>query len=252
MTTTKIQKWIVIPDLHVPFTDTKSLAAVEKLMTDYQFDGYLQLGDLMDFNCISPHNINNLRAVEGQRILSDYKVAGQLLDRHQRMIGKNNPQAKFIILEGSHDERIQRYINANPAVEGLLEVPTALGLDRRGIEWVPYWSTGKIYKIGKAIFIHGRYCNDHHAKKHVMRYGCDVFYGHVHDIQAYSLEQYGSTLIGQSLGCLCAPQAYMQGRPDRWQQAVTIFEFLPEGNFQYQVIRICGHKCAYNGKVYRG
>jgi hypothetical protein len=36
-----------------------------------------------------------------------------------------------------------------------------------------------------------------------------AFYGHVHDVQAYSLKQYDSTLIGQSLGCLCAPQVIL-------------------------------------------
>ena len=89
------------------------------------------------------------------------------------------------------------------------------------------------------------------AKSMCMSYG-SVFYGHVHDVQAYSQYQHGETLIGQSLGCLCLPQKYMMGRPDRWQQAITIFEFLPNGDFQYQVLRIVNHKFSYNNKIYRG
>jgi predicted phosphodiesterase len=246
----QLSRWLVIPDTHIPFHDKKSLTAIEKLMADYKFDGWLHLGDLMDFNSISSHNLNNLRAVEGQRILSDYKIAAEFLDRQQGIVRKNNPHAKFVVIEGNHDQRILRYIDAHPQLEGLIEVPINLDFKRRGIEWIPYWSEGKIFKIGKAVFIHGRYCTDLHAKKHVMRYGADTFYAHVHDVQSYSLEQYGQTLIGQSLGCLCLPQAYMRGAPDRWQQAVAIFEFLPDGNFQYQVLRIVNHKFSYNNRIY--
>jgi hypothetical protein len=44
----------------------------------------------------------------------------------------------------------------------------------------------------------------------------------------------------------------MQGRPDRWQQAVAVFEFMPDGEFQYQVLRINEHKFVHNGKEYEG
>jgi hypothetical protein len=77
-------------------------------------------------------------------ILADYKITAEFLDRHQAIIRKNNPQAKFIILEGNHEDRMTRYINANPACEKMLEVPISLHLERRGIQWVPYWSEGKV------------------------------------------------------------------------------------------------------------
>jgi hypothetical protein len=69
---------------------------------------------------------------------------------------------------------------------------------------VPFWSKGEVFQIGEATFIHGRFTNEYHAKKHATRYG-NVFYGHTHDIQSFSGEFYGSkTIIGQSLGvCAC-------------------------------------------------
>jgi predicted phosphodiesterase len=249
----KLRRVIVLPDPHIPVHDTRSIGAVEDMMSDHRFDGWICLGDLLDFNCISSHNINNLRAVEGQRIQADYKVAAEFLDRQAAILRKNNKNCRIILLEGNHDFRIIRYIDAHPQLEGLIEVPLALRLKGRGIAWVPYWSEGEVYKVGKATFIHGRYCNDHHAKKHLQGYGTSIFYGHTHDVQAYSLPRHGpETPIAQSLGRLCLPQQYMQGRPDRWQQAVAIFEFMPNGEFQYQVLRINDHTFSYNGKVYRG
>jgi hypothetical protein len=63
----------------------------------------------------------------------------------------------MVLIEGNHDQRILRYIDAHPATEGMLEVPIALELDRRGIDWIPFWSKGDVYKIDKATFGHGRY-----------------------------------------------------------------------------------------------
>jgi hypothetical protein len=88
-------------------------------MGDYFFDGYIQIGDLLDLDCISSHNIGNLRGVENKRIFDDYKVAGALLDRHQTIIRKRNKNARFVVLEGNHEYRLTRFIDANPSLEGL-------------------------------------------------------------------------------------------------------------------------------------
>lgn len=249
-----IKRLIALPDIHSPYEDKRSLAAVEKFMADFRFDYYLIMGDFMDFDCISSHNKNNLRAVEGKRLMKDYEHAGEILDRHQAIIRANNKKAEFIFIEGNHDQRIERYVDANPALEGMVEVPTALEFGRRKFKWIPYWSQGTVFRLGKAAFIHGRYTNDAHAKKHVQRYGCNVFYGHLHDVQTYSAEMMGegNTLVGQSLGCLCLPQKYMQGAPTKWQQAFGIFEFFPDGFFQYTVVRLFKHRFSYAGKVYEG
>jgi hypothetical protein len=248
------ERWIIIPDLQVPYQDTRSLSAVEKLMSDYTWDGWLQLGDLMDFDCISSHNANNLREVEGKRLLDDYAVAGKLLDKHQSIIRAKNPNAKFVVLEGNHEHRLERFIDANPAVEGMVEIPTALNFRERRITWVPFWSEGKGYEIGNALFIHGLYTNQHHAAKHVSRFNKNAFYGHLHSIQCFSAERYGeeSPIVAQSLGNLCLPQKYMRGRPSSWIQAIGVFQFLPDGNFDYHVVRINNHRLIYNGKIYQG
>ena len=42
------QRWIILPDMQVPFHDEESIAAVEKYMAAHRWDGYLNLGDFMD------------------------------------------------------------------------------------------------------------------------------------------------------------------------------------------------------------
>ncbi len=239
---------LVLTDLHIPSHDERSLSAVEKLMADYNWKYVLYLGDIMDFDCISSHNKENLRAIAGKTIWHDYEIANEILDRHQKLC----PTAKFLYAEGNHEERIQRYIDANPQLEGMIELEVGLKLKKRKIDFISYRS-GKTFKIGKARFFHGIYTNQFHAKKTVEAFGDNIFYGHTHDVQSFSKEMHGDnkTLVGQSLGCLCRyDQPYMKGRPSKWQQCVTVFYFQKDGYFNYYPIRIFDHRFVFNNKLY--
>lgn len=220
-------------------------------MRDHPWDTIIQVGDFLDFDCISSHNDRNLRAIARKTVQSDYNYGRRILDRWQRLA----PKAKLVIIEGNHEDRVNRYIDANPQMEGMMEVPIGLELQQRGVQWVPYWSQGESYRVGNAFFIHGRYTNEHHAKKHVMRYGVNVFYGHLHDVQCFPLVLQGEdkTIVGQSLGCLCRyDQSYLKGAPTNWQQAFGAFHFYDDGFFTYNVPRIFKHRFYFEGDVYKG
>lgn len=252
----KIYKVIVLPDLQVPYHDKRSLKAVEKYMADNTWDEYVNLGDFMDLDCISSHNANNIRQVEAKRIFKDYEVGNEILDRHQAIIKKHNPKAKFTLLEGNHDYRIERYLDQFPQLEGLIEIENGLKLKQRGFKWVRCYQKGELHKIGHAYFHHGRFTNQYYARKMVEYYGVNIFFGHNHDIQGFSKVNYGKnkTLVGQSLGCLCEyEQSYIKGNPTNWQQAFGIFYFLPNGHFTYYIARIFQHRfISPEGKIYDG
>lgn len=210
-------------------------------MAAHNWDGLLYIGDLMDFDSISSFNKGKGRAVEGRRIALDYAVTNKILDRHQQIIWEKNPYAKFVLLEGNHEERIERYIDENPSVEGMVEVAAGLKLEHRGFEWIRSWSKGEIYKIGKANFLHGQYTNQYHPAKMATKYGGSVFYGHTHDMMSHSVPSLldpRKVHVGQSLGCLCLPQPYMKGAPTNWEQGFGVFYFLPNGNYTYYTVRI--------------
>jgi hypothetical protein len=228
-----------------------------KYMADHKWDGLINIGDFMDFNCISSHNKENLRSVEGSRILKDYDHANAILDQHQRILRANNKKARYILLEGNHEYRMTRYIDALPQMEGMMEVDTNLHLEARGITWIPNWSKGTLFTKGNANFSHGLYTNQYHAAKMVNQFGVNVFYGHTHDVMSFpkSIKGTSKRIVGQSLGHLCQENlmGYMRGRPSNWQQAVTTFYFFPNGFFTYYVSLIFNHKfAAPDGTVYDG
>jgi len=247
----KTKNVLVIPDLQVPYEDKRSLNAVEQVMGYESWDEIIQIGDFLDLDCISTFNEKRLRTIAKKTIQKDFDAGNAILDRWQKLA----PKAKITILEGNHDERMLRYIDANPQLEGSIEVPRGLNLEKRGVRWVPSWSQGDIYQIGNAYFTHGQYVNEHHAKKHVIRFGVNIFYGHTHDVQQYSAVLLGEdkTIVGQSLGCLCRyDQSYLKGSPTNWQQAFASFHFFGDGFFTSNIVRIFKNRFYYNGRVYKG
>ena len=252
----KTFKVIVIPDMQVPYEDKTALAAVEAYMADETWDEYINMGDFMDFDCISSHNKVNLRAVANKELFSDYEAGNKVLDRHQDIVRKNNPDARFVLLEGNHDFRVERFIDEHPQTRGLLEVEHCLRLKERGFRFVRCYAKGELYKLGKAYFHHGLYCNSNHAKSMVDKFGVNIFYGHVHDLMMHSKVIWGKdqTIVGQSLGCLCDyEQSYIKQNPTNWQHALGIFYFQENGEFTYYTPRIINNKfVAPNGKLYDG
>lgn len=237
MSKTKTERVLVLPDIHIPNEDKLTLRAVERYMAAHKWDEVIYLGDFVDLNVISSHNKENLRAVAGQTLSKDYAAANAILDRHQKIC----PGAKFTYLEGNHEFRTERYINANPQLEGSVEVPIRLYLEQRGINWIPSWSEGYIYTRGKANFHHGLYHGRNHSRKHVEAFGSNLFYGHTHDVEQSAKVFHGenTTIIAQSLGCLCSyQQKYLRGRPTNWQQAFATFYFRPDGFFNHHVTMI--------------
>ena len=250
------ERALVFADPHAPEHDVRTVGAVLSYARTQWWDYCVILGDFMDFGCISHHNKNKLRQVEGQRVMLDYDIANMLLDQIRAAVQKKNPACKIALLEGNHDEWVERYMDALPALSGMLDVAKNLRLKERGIEWVRAWSQNKLYNIGNAYFHHGLYINKYHAAKMVDVFGVPIFYGHAHDLQSYSKVFQGDdkTVIGQSLGCLCEyDQRYMKGRPNKWQQAFAEFNVFPDGFFQYAVTPIFKHRfVGRDGKVYGG
>ena len=247
----KVERWIVLPDIHVPYEDKKTLAVVEKYMADQKWDGYIQLGDLLDLDSISRFSEGLAGEIENLRVDMDFDRGYKLLKRHRQIVGDH---CEMVMLEGNHEFRVDTFYAKYPQLRGLLDVERNLKLKELGIKWVMCYTKGAVFRRGRALFHHGLYCNKYHAEKHSSEYGENIFYGHVHDVQGISRVRAGKdeTYVGQSLGCLCSDQRYMRGKPDKWQQAFGVFHFFPDGFFNYFVVRIFKNRfVSPEGKTYK-
>ena len=243
--------------MQCPFEDQVTMRAVEQYMSDVAWDYVINLGDFMDFNCISRWNTGLPGLKAGENLERDYDHGNAVLDRHCIAARKKNPDCQMVLLEGNHDYRVVAWGHKYPELGELLSVPRMLRLRERGIKWVKSWSDGALYKVGKAVFHHGRFTNKYHAAKMALHYGTPIFYGHTHDIQEYWQVLHGKDEVikGKSLGCLCEyGQRYLKGAPTNWQQAITVFYFHEDGYFQDHTAPIFKHRFIgpTNGKVYDG
>jgi predicted phosphodiesterase len=251
----KPERWIVLPDMQVPYHDTKTLRAVESCMAANRFDGYINLGDFLDFNEISSYNDGYPGRI-AEQVDQTFKVGNEILDRHQAIIRRRNPKARFVLIEGNHDYRAVTYTEKHPELGGILSVPKQLRLKARKFEWIPSWSKGKLFKLGNAYFTHGLALSKYHAAVMAAKFGVCIYYGHTHDVMEFPMVQLGAdkTIVGKSLGCLCRyDQKYLKGAPTNWQQAFAIFYLFPDGYYTEQTIRIFKHRfVGPDGVVYDG
>jgi hypothetical protein len=240
----KIEKWIILPDMQVPYHDVKSLAAVEAYISAHRWDGYLNLGDFLDFNELSSYVRGKPGAVKEDVALT-FEAGRKILRRHAQIVRKHNVDARMVLLEGNHDYRAVSYAEEHPGMKEHLDVRRNLELDTLDIEWIKSWGEGKLFKLGNAYFLHGNYINKYHAAKMVDQYGVCVYYGHTHDVMSFPKMTKGNglTLEAGSLGCLCRyDQAYMQGKPHNWMQAVTTLFLQPNGYFNLYTSKIFNHR----------
>jgi predicted phosphodiesterase len=252
----KIEKAIVIPDVHAPYHDHLSIGAVLRYIEDNKWDHLIFLGDFLDYFCISRFNEGQPGMIANKTIQDELRIGEALLQRFLKSAKKKNPKCKIVYLEGNHEARAYQFAMMFPHLKGLIEPEIALGFGSKDIKYIRSWSWSEPFSIGKAYFAHGRYTNIHHAKKMVEAYEENIFYGHVHDINAYSKTSIGTgkSKVGQSLGCLCdypKEQDYTKGAPKNWAQSFATFYFQPNGHFNYYITRIFDHKfISPEGKLY--
>lgn len=254
------ERWIVLPDTQIPYQDKRTLKALEAYIADVQksddpFVGWLQMGDFLDFDELSRWNVGYEASIKGD-VRKSFEAGNAFLDRHQALMALSGVPYEMVLLEGNHDFRARDFGRKEPKFAGLVDYAFNLHLKDRGIKFVQCWDKHEIFQKGKAYFAHGNFLNKYHAFKMVDTYGCNIFYGHTHDVMEFPKQTWGKdkTLIGKSLGCLCRyDMPYMQTKPSNWQQAFSEFIFFPNGFFQENTTKIFQHRfIGRNGEVYKG
>jgi hypothetical protein len=224
-------------------------------------DGFIQMGDLMNLECVSPYNKDlkrgaivdaNDNLLCGQ-LEEDYRVTNVFLDEVDKVT--KNAKEK-IILEGNHDRWMWWYrnfqINGPMQNSPWLSLPKALHLKDRGYKWIPYGNKNSSYRIGKVDVFHGDYINTYHAAKTIAARGRSCIYAHVHECQSFSMNNMNGMSRAWAIGCLRSLDApFMKGRANSWSHAIGVLEVRKNGNFNMYTVDIINGEATYNGKTYR-
>jgi hypothetical protein len=124
-------KILVIPDCQIKEGVAREhLKWAGEAICDYRPDVVVNLGDFADMPSLSTHDVKGSKYFEGLRYKKDVEVvkeAMQELLAPLRTLQKSQKESKhkvykprMVMLMGNHENRIDRAINNNPTLEGLV------------------------------------------------------------------------------------------------------------------------------------
>ena len=238
---------MAICDTHLDSSEeaVPAYLVAKKFCADIRPDILVVAGDFLDFNYMSKFTKDAPLLTEGRRYQKDVDMAVEELGEWRRYCGAME------FLPGNHEERLTRYIERYPMLQGKMGVQEDLQLYGMGIGWTEY---NAVLSIGKLNFTHGWYYNKYHAMKHLNDMGDHLFYGHVHDHQVVikPVRAKRESYIAMSMGCLCSKNpAWKRNRPNEWVNGVGFFEVSTTGNFTPLFIPIIDGELSYGGYTWR-
>lgn len=156
---------LVIPDVQVKEgVSREHLPWVGKAICEYRPDVVVNLGDFADMPSLSSHDIKGSKYFEGLRYKNDVEVSKKAMKemleplRSLQQTQKANKhkvyKPRMVMLLGNHENRIDRAVNNNPTLEGLISTKD-LGYEKdwevhdflhpvfiNGVGFNHYWPVG--------------------------------------------------------------------------------------------------------------
>jgi hypothetical protein len=123
-------KHCVIPDTQIRHSEDLSyLTAIGHFLVDKKPDVIIQLGDFADMTSLSSYDVGK-KSFEGQRYVKDIDAAQRGMDLllaplvSFNLLKRKNKEKQYkprlILTLGNHEQRIERAINNDPKLEGLI------------------------------------------------------------------------------------------------------------------------------------
>lgn len=144
-----LERTLVIGDAHAdPNFSNRRFDALGNFIVDRRPDNIVQIGDWGNLDSISFHNHGRPLLQEGQRLAADLESMRDAYDRMMRPLygewdkskkakkRKYNPNRYW--LEGNHEDRVRKFLEINPVLEGFVPDTDLVGAKEEGWVIVPY------------------------------------------------------------------------------------------------------------------
>jgi len=253
---TKVKRAIVTPDKHFPYEDKPAINALIKSISLVKPSIYVDLGDVGEWESVSQWKWKRKKRPPLEYMIPDIEKDIDAVNDGMDLIDYALDDIKCDerhFIEGNHDNWLNRFVEGYPYL-AQYRVRTALKLDERGYTYHPF---GKFLKIGKMHFYHGhQYGGMYHTANHLRKLGCNIMYGHWHDLQHMTATHMDGPKAAWSIGCLkdmsTESNAWLDNRRVNWAHAFAIIDFYGEGNFTVDVVQIIDGKCSIWGNMIDG
>lgn len=211
------------PDIHWSDRDPGALAVAQAAHRAFRPDRTILMGDLLNCGPFSRHPKHKIDEDDQYDLLeSELKPAAKFLDQVQRYTNQDT-----VVLEGNHDEWIERWIMRTAGGRGLqsLRPSVFLSRGRERFRFIPYSRLsgarlGGVRLGNRLLAIHGWAATKYAAKRHLdLAKPYSIIFGHTHrfDYRVESMAD-GNVVEAMSAGCLCKriPIYAHNGCPTEW------------------------------------
>ena len=244
-TITRTKKYLVIPDLHIPYHDGNAIDLIIKLKKNDKFDGIVFCGDVLDMTSLSSHNIGTRNP--GQVLSAEY-------DAGEYWVGKISDCIKHkVFIWGNHENRYNRFMDKTESQKlgsAVLSPIEGLKLKEKGFEIIDSYPDGR-FMLGDLIIMHGIDASVNAARSHLTKTWSNVMFGHTHRYGIFS--EHGK--VSYNIGSLVDRNADVfkytswTGR-DNWFSSFAVVDVVSNKSY-VNIVEIKDNTFIYNGRVYR-
>ena len=251
-----VNRAIVTPDKHFPLHDQPAINVLKKAIEIVKPSIYVDLGDVGEWNNFSAWKYKRKKNPPLEMMIpeleEDIKGVNDGMDQIDEALDKVNCKEKYIT-EGNHDNWCNMFVDEHPYVPQY-RFENAVDLKGRGYTYYPF---GMHLKIGKLYFYHGhQYGGQYHTANHLRKLGCNVMYGHWHDLQQMSATHMDGPKSAWSIGCLKdmgpGSNEWLANRRINWAHAFAIVDFFKNGHFTVHIIQIIDGETCLWGEIIKG
>lgn len=224
------KRYLVIPDMHLPYEDRKAVKTLIKFIGEYQPDEVVQIGDIMDYPQPSRWSKGTAAEYEGSVFVDSRYAQDRFLEPLREVYS-----GPFGVIEGNHDSRPRTYLSTYaPALaeSGEFELSKLLDFKRFRVDMLPDfydvlpgWTMTHGHKGGIRLSQIAGNTALNAAKK----FGRSIIMGHTHRLavgafaEGYQGEVH-RTLTGFEVGHLANMKLmdYLKGAAGNWQAGFGI------------------------------
>jgi predicted phosphodiesterase len=250
---TKMQKWLVLSDIHRPFHNQVLWSKVLQLIKDLgsTLYGIVLAGDYLDLYTLGSYNAESLANLSGLTLQDEYIDGLQGIDELNSVLHKD---AKKYFLFGNHEDRYFRHVKEKDNAKyggALLNPIEALYLYEHNWEVKTDWQSD-YFTLGKHLdVIHGVYTSINAAKAHLDKTQHSVMFGHTHRVQCYHTGNKAAYNIGGLYDIKSKGFSYMPRlQRETWANGFAIVNINDDGEFYVEQVNVWKDKFFADSKMY--
>tara|TARA_Y100000593_G_scaffold83824_1_gene158283 strand:- start:2943 stop:3737 length:795 start_codon:yes stop_codon:yes gene_type:complete len=251
-----VKRAIITPDKHFPYHDKPAIAVLCKAIEMVQPEIYVDLGDIGEWENFSKHKWRGKKRPPLEFQIPDLETdiveVNKGMDIVDESLDKIGCKEKYITV-GNHDNWLNTFVEEHPYCSQY-RFHQAVKLNSRGYTHIPF---GEHLKLGKLYLYHGhQYGGQYHTANHLRKLGCNIMYGHWHDLQHMTATHMDGPKAAWSIGCLKdmagEKNKWLANRKINWAHAFALVEFYEKGMFTVNVVQIIDGKCSLWGQILNG